>query len=150
MIPFQAATEPATPDVVPLIRTAWSIWPLFGFVCALCFLYTVAYLLALLQKETSTSRFRSFSRIYAFLSLAGIGIVGAFGGLNENITGSLFTLLGTIAGFLAGARVPEKGGTGTDGKLDQTITVTAPRTVEGDATATVTSSVGRNEAFSDI
>jgi hypothetical protein len=54
-------------------------------------------------RRASTSRFRSIARIYALLSVAGLGVGLAFASLSDNARTAAFTVLGTIAGYLAGA-----------------------------------------------
>ena len=49
----------------------------------------------------SESRFRTFGRLFALIAVAGLGTALAFSNVSDAAKTAAFTLLGTIAGFLA-------------------------------------------------
>jgi hypothetical protein len=57
----------------------------------------------------------SFGRIYALLALASLAVALAFANIASEAKTAAFTLLGTIAGYLAGAKASETTETTTSG-----------------------------------
>jgi len=49
----------------------------------------------------------TFSRLYGLIAVAVLAVALAFAGVNEQSLTAAFTLLGTIAGYLAGAKATE-------------------------------------------